>query len=107
MPERSPGPRYTQTVESTVLSNGYLVSTIALSEQLAPLDSLIATFAELVGDTERAKLGTPGGYETMVFAAENGEVTNWLELDFRRYATEEEARAGHEEIVETWLKKET
>lgn len=106
MNTRSPGPKYAQTVESTILSNGYTVSTVILLQEHAVIDGFISLMASVVGDTERADLSTPGNYETMVFASENGEITNWTELDFRRYDTEEEARAGHEEVVEIWLNKE-
>lgn len=41
-------------------------------------------------------------YETMVFAAKDGRVTDWSELYVRTYYTEEEARAGHEAALDHW-----
>ncbi len=46
--------------------------------------------------------GTPLWYETLVFAHDGNEVTNWGELDGTRYTTEYEARAGHDKIVARW-----
>lgn len=42
-------------------------------------------------------------YETMVFrCTKNGTVRNWTDMDFQRYKTEEEAKAGHQIMVEKW-----
>jgi len=42
----------------------------------------------------------------MVFDCnDNGEVTNYTERDFARYATKEEAEEGHKQIVERWKGK--
>jgi hypothetical protein len=42
-------------------------------------------------------------YETMVFRADSdGEVTDWMEVDGLRYATEEAAHAGHASLVAMW-----
>lgn len=47
-----------------------------------------------------------GAIETMVFECDaQGNVTNFLELDARRYTTYEEAKAGHKHMVETWERK--
>jgi hypothetical protein len=47
--------------------------------------------------------GPPQLFETMVFASSNGEgVTDWMDLDCDRYATEEEAQDGHIKMVEKW-----
>ena len=104
---RTPGHRYPQSVESTVLSNGYLVSTINLDKGVTrELDALIGTLQGVIGTGGRADFSTPGSYETMVFACdEQGEVTDWRELDFARYTTEDDARAGHEDIVARWESK--
>lgn len=46
--------------------------------------------------------GVPLWYETMVFAHDGTDITNWNELDSERYTTESEARAGHAEVVTRW-----
>ena len=43
--------------------------------------------------------GTPQLFETMVFERD-GE--DWMDLHCERYATEDEARDGHEKVVEKW-----
>lgn len=42
----------------------------------------------------------PLWYETMVFRQKDGEVTSWSDLYCNRYTTEDEARAGHNRVVE-------
>jgi hypothetical protein len=42
--------------------------------------------------------GPPLIFETMVFAVDKGGDVNWGDLDADRYATEEEAKAGHERM---------
>jgi hypothetical protein len=42
----------------------------------------------------------------MVFAAADGEVTNWTELACARYATRDAAEAGHATAVQEWTAKE-
>ena len=46
--------------------------------------------------------GTPLWYETMVFAHDGKDISNWGELDADRYTFEEQAREGHEVIVKRW-----
>lgn len=46
--------------------------------------------------------GVPLWFETMVFAHDGTDITEWGELDCDRYTTEEQARAGHDVIVERW-----
>ena len=41
-------------------------------------------------------------FETMVFASDGEEVTNWSDLDCARYASEGEAQYGHEKMVAKW-----
>jgi hypothetical protein len=42
-------------------------------------------------------------YETMTLQAdETGKVTNWRELDCKRYDSEEDAFAGHAVVVMKW-----
>lgn len=44
-----------------------------------------------------------GDFETLVFEADaQGKVTNWAEVDGRRYDTEQQAIVGHEEFVTKW-----
>lgn len=40
-------------------------------------------------------------FETMVFC----DATGWSDLDCRRYATEEEALVGHQEVLCAWMQK--
>ena len=85
-----------------------VVSTVSLSlPMVRSMDSLITTLGAIYGGAEdRADLSTPGDYETMVFDCDdNGEVTNYTEKDFARYATKEEAEEGHKQIVEKWKEK--
>lgn len=70
-----------RVVKQETLPDGKWVST-----------TLIGLDHRFIGD------GPPLIFETMVFPEE----CNWSELDVRRYATEEEARAGHEEMVRYW-----
>ena len=44
--------------------------------------------------------GPPLIFETMVFPAENGKVTDWGEVFCDRYSTREQALAGHQRVVE-------
>jgi len=87
------------------LSNGYIVSTVRLLPEVQSLDSMIGFLQNMNGDDTRADLLTPGEYETMVFLGEDSKVIDWLELDFRRYFTEDDAKIGHEEVVTEWLSK--
>lgn len=44
------------------------------------------------------------GYETMVFPCDNnGNITNFLDLDRRIYDTEEEMKKGHYEMIGKWM----
>lgn len=72
-----------RTVALTILENGTRVSTVFLGVDHA-----------FFGD------GPPILFETMVFAE-----GSWVDLLMERYTTWDEAKAGHEEIVER-LKKE-
>lgn len=69
-----------RVAEDTV--DGYWVSTVWL------------------GMNHRYGDGPPLIFETMVFAAPDGEVTNWGDLYADRYSTEAEALAGHTSVVE-------
>ena len=66
--------------------NGYVISTV----KLAGAENYPDLFADHM-------------YETMVFHADSdGTVTDWLEVDGLRYATEEAAHAGHASLVAMW-----
>ena len=90
-------------LRQTAVDGGYIVSTIRLKDELRTIDGLIGMLNSVIGDIGRADLSAPGSYETMVFpgTAEDG-IQDWSELDFRRYTTEAEALAGHDELVERW-----
>lgn len=46
------------------------------------------------------------GNESMVFECdENGEVTDWDDLDCRRYFGDSEMEKVHNEMVQNWIKK--
>ena len=79
-------------IDRTVVNNKYVVSTVRLpGYELAP-----RLYDEL-----------GGGYETMVFHCDaDGIVTDWLELDCRRYRSLEAARAGHDGVVLDWINKD-
>ena len=68
-----------------VLADGKVVSTVWIGLELEP----------------RRKGEAPLIFETMVFPSES----NFRDLDCERYATEEQAKAGHEEMVERWRDK--
>ena len=70
-------------IDRTVVNNKYVVSTVRLP---------------LIFDGEE--------FETMVFHCdEQGTVTDWLELDCRRYHSVEAARDGHNDVVLDFLTK--
>lgn len=95
-------------LRQTCVNDSYIISTILRRQEMQQLDELIEAFTSLIGDVGRADLGTPGDYETMVFPGSNdGGISDWSELDFRRYDTEDEAHAGHEELVTKWLEMPT
>ena len=50
--------------------------------------------------------GPPLIFETMVFRASNGKVTDWGELDMDRYSTLKQAKNGHKKMVKRWKKKQ-
>jgi hypothetical protein len=46
------------------------------------------------------------GNESMVFKCdENGKVTDWSDLDCRRYFDDSEMEKVHNEMVQNWIKK--
>lgn len=90
-------------LRQTCVNNSYVISTVFLHKELAALDSLIVGITEIIGDMGRADLGAIGDYETMVFPGTNASgITDWTELDFRRYESEDEAHEGHADMVAKW-----
>lgn len=101
------------SVRSTHLSNGYIVSTVKRSGFVKKLDEIIngvmgiagITVEELAehGQGFRADLSIEGEYETMVFTCDEvGEVSDWDEKAYCRYMSHEEAEEGHKEMVSRW-----
>ena len=92
-----------QSLRQTHVEGGYVVSTIRRDDSLQALDGMLEMMTAIVGDIGRADLSAEGEYETMVFpGTAKAGISNWTELDFQRYDSEEEARAGHEAMVEKW-----
>lgn len=78
-------------IDRTVVNNKYVVSTVLL----AGYDAAPWLFDD-----------HGGGFETMVFPCdEQGTVTDWMELDCRRYHSVEAARDGHNDVVLDFLTK--
>ena len=99
------------SIGSTVLSNGYIVSTTELKEFTKLLDSMIGLAMTVTGiEPEdladggfRGDLRSEGDFETMVFPCDaEGVVTDWQEMGFLRYMSREEAIEGHKEMVNKW-----
>lgn len=89
------------------LAGNYVVSTIYRDEFNKEVDATLSGIGNLLGLTaevlDRADLETPGDYETMVFSCDtSGEVTDWTEVDFARYDSEDLAREGHHLMVGRW-----
>ena len=77
-------------VDLTILADGKMVSTVKLSAMVRDIDDFLLD----------PLLGRQGGldYETMVFPNENDAG----DIDCQRYATLEEAKAGHQRMVQKW-----
>ncbi len=90
------------------LVDGYVISTIYLSSEIAMIDSALSSMVDLLGGPEElgvTDLRKPGFYETMVFKCDaEGKVTNWSESDFERYEDEDSAIEGHNLLVKKWSK---
>lgn len=87
----------------TDTANGYVVSTIERNDELKQIDGLISFFTAItVGDIGRADLSTEGDFETMVFSKQGWDARELRELEHARHATQEEAEAGHAEMVAKW-----
>lgn len=89
------------TVVQQTHVDGYCISTVQISDTVKLLDQTLSIFQL----EDRADLGAPGDYETMVFRHDGETVTDWGELDFARYGTEEAALLGHQAMVEKWANK--
>ena len=89
-------------LRQTHVEGGYVISTIRRDDTVRSIDSMLGVLTAIVGDAGRADLDEAGDYETMVFPGDESGIRDWGELDFRRYDSEEEAREGHDEMVERW-----
>ena len=67
------------------------------------VDGYVISTVKLAGAENYPDLFAGHMYETMVFRADSdGTVTDWLEVDGLRYATEDAAHAGHASLVAMW-----
>lgn len=78
------------------LPDGKWVSTVEL-DCSDPRIVLCDEAAKLL-NADGATLPVGGRFETMVFP----QPSNFAEIDVRQYETEEEALAGHDELVARW-----
>lgn len=105
---------YDKSVRYTVLSNGYVISTVNLVDNLArDIDKFLATAMKAFGVTrEDMEEISPNGFfadtsgdepfETMVFFQDEEGKRDNHELGFARYMSREEAEKGHADFVEKW-----
>lgn len=67
------------------------------------VDGYVISTVKLAGAENYPDLFAGHMYETLVFRADSdGKVTDWIEVDGLRYATEEAAHAGHASLVAMW-----
>ena len=67
------------------------------------VDGYVISTVKLAGAENHPDLYADHMYETMVFRADSdGTVTDWMEVDGLRYATEDAAHAGHASLVAMW-----
>ena len=67
------------------------------------VDGYVISTVKLPGAENYPDLFADHKYESMVFRADSdGKVTDWMEVDGLRYATEEAAHAGHASLVAMW-----
>ena len=67
------------------------------------VDGYVISTVQLPGAEKYPELFADHRYETMVFRADSdGKVTDWIEVDGQRYATEDAALAGHRAMVAMW-----
>lgn len=82
-----------------------VVSTIAIGPLTAAMDLTMETMGTLLGEERFGGSAIGWKYETLVFPKKAWEGKEaLLEIDARRYMTEEEARKGHAELVRKWWK---
>lgn len=65
-------------------------------------DVLVSTVGPLIVGGMSYDIGFGRSHETMIFAWDGEKVTNWGELDFAGYTSEDAARKGHEAMVEKY-----
>jgi hypothetical protein len=82
-----------------VLPSGKVVSTVRLTEEVKSIDLMLSMLPSR-GRPYDSVAGSDDNFETMVFPTED----DWEELDAVRYSTAEEAREGHQKMVEKWSK---
>lgn len=70
---------------------------VALTENVGPMNVRVSTV--WLGIDHNFGIGAPLIFETMVFHPRDSS-----ELECRRWATEHDARIGHEECVKRWSK---
>ena len=77
---------------------------VARTEVATPSGELVLVSTVLIGlDMNYSSEGPPIIFETMTFDLSPGDANErWADIEMRRYATEAEALAGHNEIVQ-WL----
>ena len=76
-----------------------------MNNQLARtiVDGYVISTVKLAGAEKYPELYADHMYESMVFRADSdGTVTDWMEVDGLRYATEDAAHAGHASLVAMW-----
>ena len=67
------------------------------------VDGYVISTVKLAGAEKYPELYADHMYESMVFRADSdGTVTDWMEVDGLRYATEDAAHAGHASLVAMW-----
>lgn len=90
-----------QRVALTKFENGLHVSTVHLDESLAQLDELLMLMSNIADYTRpgvEAESPATHRYELMVFP--NAGSNDYFESYCERFATREEAEAGHARVVE-------
>ena len=67
------------------------------------VDGYVISTVKLPGAENYPDLFADHKYESMVFRADSdGTVTDWMEVDGLRYATEDAAHLGHAALVAMW-----
>ncbi len=85
----------TTIVKTNKVKSGYVMVDTCL------LDNQLGNFLDMVGLGNDDAIGND--FETMVFECdENGDVSDWKDLDKDNYNTEEGAEIGHQKMVKKW-----